>query len=302
MPTLPNVLYADNFTGYPLGSFPTGWGGDFFGGSHIITDPYGVYPRALQYFSSVHVYKDLLKFYGDVTIYCAINTQGGFGNQPFIVAFENASPNEGLLSQYLACVSIESDRTLSCRGGGNTGGGTLIANSAPFCFSNGWNYLQINASFTSVIDINGFAIVWAKMGIALNGQIIIPLTSGSTGVHIAGLYNAAPLFNYWVFNDPTGNAGLLANVSLCAPSASLGNNLYEYTGPTFTGSKANAFASQNFIEVMALPYSPNARMSQGFIEVVELPTSMQARASQNFIELITTGQESLSSTWDVKES
>lgn len=296
MPSPPNVLYSDNFTGYPIGSFPTGWAP--FSGATVQHDPLGFYSRVVQHFASSHIYKDLTHFYTDVTVFFAFSPQGIFGFDPFILGFENAVPLEANGSQYLSSVSIESDMTLSCRGGV---GGALIGNSAPYTISSGWNYAQVNASFFTVPDIHGNNIVWATMGICLNGRTVISSNSASTGINVVTLYNPIPAFNYWVINSPVGfAAGLTANVYLCTLTE-LTNDPFSYTGSTYTGSKATARASQCFIEAAVQPIVTNARASQAFIEVAELPTSMNVRASQNFIELITLGT-SKTSTWDVKES
>src|ERR1700691_2207720 len=77
MPTQPVVLYADNFSSYPVGSFPTGFTG---GGSQVEPDPLGFYYHVCQVGPN-QIFKDTGTLHSSGTVYfgfCANSGQGVF--------------------------------------------------------------------------------------------------------------------------------------------------------------------------------------------------------------------------------
>ena len=302
-PPPPLVYYADDFTGYPFGSFPTGFTG---GNSTVEPDPLGFYPAICQ-IGPNQIFRDvsLLLSSGSAIFGFALNSSTP---SPFLFAFTNGPDNLGNSTNRIVSLVIESDMSLSCRRGG-----VIVGNSGKtnqYIDPHGWNYVQVNVTI-STFARPGDSVVCATatMDLSLNGiECFKDLTGNFADCPIASLYYPQPVFNMWLFNGPNIEGGTLANVFLCQ-LIGLGDYPFDFNygtmPPTYKwtiekGSGSNDLNSQAFLEVLESPEivnisDNNLEVTQAFIEVVELPL-IQAnpliefpnlRVTQAFIELMT---------------
>jgi hypothetical protein len=298
-PSQPVVQYHDDFTGYPTGSFPTGFVG---GGSQVEPDPLGFYPRVCQMgpneiFRSTGKQYAVSLFYG----FCANS-----GDGIFAFSFANGPQALGNQTERIVDLIIEEDFSISCRRGsvivGNSGASNLYIN--PY----GWNYVQVNCQIGTFARAgDGVVCISVTMDLGLNGNTCF---SGQfkefPDLPVASMWDPEPIFNMWLFAGLNLNGGPIANVYLCNLTElnvfpfdfdSMGNYLPKPTGP----SGSHALITQGFLEAVELPEigddsTTDLRVSQGFIEVVELPVIHNTnpvqefpnlRISQAFIELMT---------------
>lgn len=295
-PTQPVVIYSDNFSTYPLGSFPTGWTPSPFSNATVVNDPTipPAFNRVLQFGADSDIYKDLSKLYSSASVFFAFLANGQEVLRSSLFGCENSDVNEQNFPNTLASVDIESDFTLSCRAGIN---GPLIGNSK-VPIANNWNFIQVNVELG---QLGGF--VTATMGLALNGVVVINTSMKTSTIPITNLFYPFPAWNFWKFSSPNFFGGNITNVFLCELTE-LCNAPFDFTtGGVYTGSKSFGRVTQGFHEVALHPENPNLRVTQGFIEVAKRPSSGNLRVSQVFIELMTKSQSpSNPQGWNVKES
>lgn len=297
MPSPPVVIYHDDFSSYPLGSFPTGWIGG--SASRVVVDSLGFYNRCLQVGIN-QIAQDLRSLYSTATVYFCFSVEEGTPGK-YVFAFTNSPTSITNQTVQILNLVVESDSSLSLYGPNNSPliGNTGLANG--IINFPGWNYVQINVTLGTFTRTDGAICMTVTCDLGLNG------TSYITGAFkqlpnlvVGGLFYPGAVFNWWEFSSPNINGGLIADIYMCQLTE-LNLFPFDFTGMTYTRpSKSNIFVSQGFIELMEQcdvgnVSQNNARVSQGFIEVVELPL-IQAnpliefpnlRVSQVFIELMT---------------
>ena len=306
MPSQPVVLYADNFSGDPIGSFPGGWNG---GGSQVIADPLGFYYHVVS-MGANHIWQNLNHLYSSATVYfgfCLDSQTEGV----YVYSFANSGPlDNGIDTTRIVDLVIEPDMTLSIVGFGGVIVGNTGVNVPPGTINpDGWNYIQFSVQLSTFTRSDSVLCMAVTCDLGING------TSYNTAAYkalpalpVASMYYQAATFNWWLFNAPNINGGPIANVYLCEYSE-LNVFPFDFVGspPVYTVGTSNLKISQGYLEVCEDPdigdlSETNLRVTQGFIEVVELPL-IQAnplkefpnlRISQVFIELMTEGETPIS--------